>query len=39
MPSARSIITIAVVSSLTFLAIEHFKARNPGKAARIGLNY
>lgn len=38
MPSARSIITIAVVSGLTFLAIEHFKAAKPRTASRVGLS-
>jgi hypothetical protein len=38
MPSARSIITIAVVSSLTFLAIEHFKQSKPATASRVGLS-
>lgn len=38
MPSARSIVTIAVVSAITLLAIEHFKAAKPGTAARVGLN-
>lgn len=36
MPSARSIITIAIVSGLTFMAIEHFKARGGVAGARVG---
>lgn len=38
MPSFRSIVTIAAVSAATFLAIEHFKAASPQKAARVGLS-
>lgn len=38
MPSARSIVTIAAVSAVTFLAIEHFKSARPATAARVGLN-
>ena len=36
MPSARSVITIAIVSGLTFLAIEHFKQRSGGATSKLG---
>jgi hypothetical protein len=39
MPNPRSIITIAVVSALTFLAIEHFKTAKPATASRVGLSH
>lgn len=38
MPSFRSIVTIAIVSGLTFLSIEHLKAARPATASRIGLS-
>jgi hypothetical protein len=37
-PSFRSIVTIAAVSAVTFLAIEHLKASRPAAASRVGLS-
>jgi hypothetical protein len=37
-PSFRSIVTIAAVSAVTFLALEHLKAAKPAAATKIGLS-
>jgi len=37
-PSLRSIVTIATISALTFLGLQHFAAAKPQTAARVGLS-